>query len=43
LAGLGPAASFSVHAVADLLKIGKDDIESRYNKIEKEMLSSRLP
>jgi hypothetical protein len=30
--------SFSVHAVADLLKIGKDEIESRYNDIEKEML-----
>lgn len=31
--------SFSAHAVADLLKIGKDEIESRYNEIEKEMLS----
>jgi hypothetical protein len=33
LAGLGPAAGFSVPAVADLLKIGKDDIEARYNKL----------
>lgn len=32
--------SFSVHAVADLLKIGKDDVESRYNDIEKQMLLS---
>ena len=30
--------SFSVHATADLLKIGRDEIESRYNDIEKEML-----
>jgi hypothetical protein len=28
----------SVHATADLLKIGKEEIESRYNDIEKEML-----
>ena len=30
--------SFSVHAVADLLRIGKDEVETRYNDIEKEML-----
>jgi hypothetical protein len=30
--------SFSVHAVADLLKIGKDEVDTRYNDIEKEML-----
>jgi hypothetical protein len=31
--------SFSVHAIADLLKIGKDEVEARYNEIEKEMLA----
>ena len=31
-------ASFSVHAVADLKKISKNDIESCYDEIEKEML-----
>lgn len=30
--------SFSVHAVADLLRIGKDEVETRYNDVEKEML-----
>ncbi|HET6238175.1 MAG TPA: hypothetical protein VFE41_24940 [Acetobacteraceae bacterium] len=32
------ATSFFVHATADLLKIGNEKIESRYNDIEKEML-----
>jgi len=32
-------ASFSVHAVADLLQVGKEDVESRYNDIDKMMLS----
>jgi hypothetical protein len=30
--------SFSVHSVADILKIGKDDVDTRYNDIGKEML-----
>jgi hypothetical protein len=30
--------SFSVHAVADLLKIGKDEIESRYDDIERDVI-----
>jgi len=33
------AASFSMHSTADLLKISREDVESRYDDIEKEMLS----
>jgi hypothetical protein len=31
--------SFSVHATADLMKIGRDEVATRYNDIEKEMLA----
>jgi hypothetical protein len=31
--------SFAIHTVAELLGILKDDVESRYNEIEKEMLA----
>jgi hypothetical protein len=31
--------SFSVHATAELMKISRDDVESRYDEIEKEMLA----